>query len=256
MGAPFTVVNPATDQVVYNADAAGNTQQNGYATMGRGVVLGANGAPATPAPGSVLLYSPDGQVLQYVNAAGVAQTVTAGGIPLSTVTAKGDLIVGTGNAAVARLAVGADGTVLTAASGQADGMQWSVPSGGTTTWTSYSPSLNNVTQGNGTLAGSYFQQGKLCIVTATFVMGSTSSISGTIGITLPFTAATVGSGATWMGPAWGNPAGAVRLGSVVVGSGGVAMTVNSDNTANWNATVPGTWATGNTMTFTLTYQTV
>lgn len=45
-------------------------------------------------------------------------------INLSTVTTKGDLIVGTGSAAVSRLGVGADGTFLQAASGQTTGLQW------------------------------------------------------------------------------------------------------------------------------------
>lgn len=255
MGAPFTVVNPATDQVVYNADAAGNTQQNGYATMGRGVVLGANGAPATPAPGSVLLYSPDGQVLQYVNAAGVAQTVTAGGIPLSTVTAKGDLIVGTGNAAVARLAVGADGTVLTAASGQPDGMQWSVPSGGTTVWTPYTPSLSNITLGNGTLVGSYFQQGKYCTAAVALTWGTTTSASGAFQIGMPFTAATV-AGMQWTGAAQGNLSTNYFTGSVLLNSSGSQVNFAGNNVSFWNATVPFTWASASALVFTITYQTV
>lgn len=45
-------------------------------------------------------------------------------IPKSVVTTKGDLIAGTGNAAVARLAVGSDTQVLTADSTQTDGMKW------------------------------------------------------------------------------------------------------------------------------------
>jgi hypothetical protein len=47
-----------------------------------------------------------------------------GEIPLSTVTAKGDLIVGTGAGTVVRQGVGADGSVLIADSAQADGVNW------------------------------------------------------------------------------------------------------------------------------------
>ena len=46
------------------------------------------------------------------------------GIPTSTVTAKGDLIAGTANNAVSRLAVGADGTTLVADSTQSTGLKW------------------------------------------------------------------------------------------------------------------------------------
>lgn len=48
----------------------------------------------------------------------------AGGIPASTVTAKGDLLAATGAGAVTRLAAGTDGQVLSAASGQPTGLQW------------------------------------------------------------------------------------------------------------------------------------
>lgn len=46
------------------------------------------------------------------------------GIPTSTVTAKGDLIAGTANNAVSRLAVGADGTTLVADSSTSTGLKW------------------------------------------------------------------------------------------------------------------------------------
>lgn len=56
-----------------------------------------------------------------------AATSGASGIPASTVDAKGDLIAGTANDTVARLAVAADGLALVAASGQATGLQWAAP---------------------------------------------------------------------------------------------------------------------------------
>jgi hypothetical protein len=46
------------------------------------------------------------------------------------VDAKGDIIAATAADTVARLAVGANDTVLTAASGEATGLKWSAPSGG------------------------------------------------------------------------------------------------------------------------------
>jgi hypothetical protein len=50
-------------------------------------------------------------------------------VPKSTVTAKGDLIVGTASGVVARQAVGADGYVLTADSTLTNGIKWSAVSG-------------------------------------------------------------------------------------------------------------------------------
>jgi hypothetical protein len=53
----------------------------------------------------------------------------AGAIPSSTVAAKGDLLVATGNATVSRLGAGADGQLLTADSAQATGLAWNKPLG-------------------------------------------------------------------------------------------------------------------------------
>jgi hypothetical protein len=50
-------------------------------------------------------------------------------VPKSTVTSKGDLIVGTASGVVARQAVGADGYVLTADSTLTNGIKWSAVSG-------------------------------------------------------------------------------------------------------------------------------
>ena len=52
------------------------------------------------------------------------------GIAKTIVDAKGDIIAATAADTVSRLAVGANGTVLTAASGQATGLQWSTPASG------------------------------------------------------------------------------------------------------------------------------
>jgi hypothetical protein len=56
---------------------------------------------------------------------------SAAGVPLSTVTTKGDLIAATGNAAVARLGVGTNGQILTADSTQTTGVRWVTGSGTT-----------------------------------------------------------------------------------------------------------------------------
>lgn len=53
------------------------------------------------------------------NAHGIDGLVTK-----ATVTAKGDILVATGGGAVTKLAVGSDGAVLKADSGQASGLIW------------------------------------------------------------------------------------------------------------------------------------
>lgn len=53
-----------------------------------------------------------------------------GAVQTSTATTKGDLLVATAAATIARLGVGSDGQVLTADSTQTDGVKWATPSGG------------------------------------------------------------------------------------------------------------------------------
>lgn len=59
-------------------------------------------------------------------------------------------------------------------------------------WTSYTPTLTNVTTGNGTLSAYYKQIGKTLVVKGSFTLGSSSSISGQITITHPVTTTTTG----------------------------------------------------------------
>ena len=68
------------------------------------------------------------------------------------VDAKGDIITATAADTPARLAVGANGTVLTAASGQATGLEWATPSSGgmtllsTTNLTGTSVTISSISQ--------------------------------------------------------------------------------------------------------------
>jgi len=69
--------------------------------------------------------------LAYVDGVTSAiQTQITAQIPKSLVTTKGDLIVATGNATVARQGIGTNGQVLTADSTEADGLKWATPSAG------------------------------------------------------------------------------------------------------------------------------
>jgi len=76
------------------------------------------------------------------------QTQINGRVPATIVDAKGDIIAATAADTVARLAVGTNGQVLTAASGQATGLQWATPSGSLTLSEIASGSINSGTSVN------------------------------------------------------------------------------------------------------------
>ncbi len=174
-----------------------------------------------------------------------------GGIQPTIFDAKGDLLTATANDTPARLAVGANNTVLIADSAEATGLKWG---GGWTTWT---PTLSNLTLGNGTLDARYQQIGKTVTLYFGFTLGSTSSVGSDPQFSLPITPKYT---ANWMVPGKIEDSGTgdfqgygVIFDSrcymrVLVTSG----TYGSAN--NITATVPMTWATNDKLTWTFTYE--
>jgi hypothetical protein len=67
-----------------------------------------------------------------ISGGGTSGTVTVTNSMATTIDAKGDLVPGTGADTFARLAVGANGTVLTADSAEATGLKWSTVGSGLT----------------------------------------------------------------------------------------------------------------------------
>jgi hypothetical protein len=65
-----------------------------------------------------------------ISGGGTSGTVTITNSMATEIDAKGDLVVGTGADTFARLAVGTNGTVLTAASGEATGLKWAASAAG------------------------------------------------------------------------------------------------------------------------------
>jgi hypothetical protein len=168
-----------------------------------------------------------------------------GGIQPTLLTTKGDIIVATGNATLVRQGVGANGTVLTANSAQADGVEWATP--GFPAWTSYTPTVT-ATSGSITTysaAGWYSQSGKTVVAQARVTITTVGTAAGTMVVTLPITAAT-GTSKEWIGAALeGQTTGASGWASVLSGAGSV-------NIRSYNF---GTFfGTGNQIIFTVVYE--
>jgi hypothetical protein len=70
-----------------------------------------------------------------ISGGGTSGTVTVTNSMATAIDAKGDLVPGTGADTFARLAVGANDTVLTADSTTATGLKWATPAGGAANWT-------------------------------------------------------------------------------------------------------------------------
>jgi hypothetical protein len=90
------------------------------------------------------------------------------------VDAKGDLIGATAADTPARLAVGANGTMLVANSAESTGLKWTTATD-QFPWQSYTPTFSNFTVGNATVVGRYQQIGKLVNVYVKITWGSTTS---------------------------------------------------------------------------------
>jgi hypothetical protein len=108
-----------TEEICYVTANAGDTFTITRGRAGSSAVAHASGATVRHVLTSADLdYFRDG--VTTANAA----------IPKSTVTTKGDLIVGTGSATVARVGVGNNTYVLTADSAEAAGVKWAASTGG------------------------------------------------------------------------------------------------------------------------------
>jgi hypothetical protein len=93
-----------------------------------------------------------------ISGGGTSGTVTVTNSMATAIDAKGDLIGGTGADAFARLAVGANGTVLTADSAEATGLKWATPAGGSSFAGAYVTNSTNTTVANNTLTTLAFNQ--------------------------------------------------------------------------------------------------
>jgi hypothetical protein len=104
-------------------------------------------------------------------------------IPKSTVTAKGSIVAATASSTPANLSVGTQNQVLTADSTAATGLRWA--SGAWITWT---PTIGNISIGNGTLIARYQQTGNTVNFSLKITFGTTTTISGSPNFVLPITA--------------------------------------------------------------------
>lgn len=165
-------------------DVLSAADTNGY--LMQGVLVFADAAARTAA-----ITSPQEGQTSYLKDTDVIQVysgsawVTKSGAS-SPLTTKGDVY--TYSTTDARLAVGTNGQVLTADSAEPTGLKWAAAGGGGT-WAAWTPTLNNLTLGNGTVTARYVQSGKTVNFYVKIVLGSTSSVGTEPRVTWPVTPA-------------------------------------------------------------------
>jgi hypothetical protein len=174
-------------------------------------------------------------------------------IPDAIVDAKGDIIAATASDTVARLAVGTNDLVLTAASGETTGLKYS---GGyvsyTPTWTT---SGTPPTLGNASVAFSYAQVGKIVNVKCVFGIGSTTNKgSGDWYFTLPKTAANISTPMS-VGTFYAEDNGvAGYLGFITLLTDTTRFSLRATNNSTIGGSVPFSWGTGDYFTGSFTYE--
>lgn len=90
-----------------------------------------------------------------ISGGGTSGTVTVTNSMATAIDAKGDLVVGTGADAFSRLAIGANGTVLTADSAEATGIKWATAASGGGMTSLASGSFSGATVSLTSISGSY-----------------------------------------------------------------------------------------------------
>jgi hypothetical protein len=131
-----------------------------------------------------------GQVLSKTTSADMDFTwVTsddANAIQNAIVNAKGDIIGASANDTPAITSVGANGEMLVADSSTSTGLDWKTATE-QYPWTTWTPTFSNFTAGNATITARYQQIGKTVTFSLRVILGSTSSVTGAVGFSLPAT---------------------------------------------------------------------
>lgn len=148
-----------------------------------------------------------------------------------------------------------------------DGVSWGPwMSGGSEAgglWQPYTPALGGITLGNGTVTARFTENGKTVHFWVNFVLGTTSSVDGTIEIGTPSTGFTTTGFVYPMGTALAKLDGAtgsnVFKGFTTNGGDGpvtVARIVaaNGTNGGLWGPTVPFSWSDGDTLALMAMYE--
>ena len=199
-----------------------------------------------------------------ITGGGTSGTVTITNDMATTITASGDIVVGTGSGTYDNLPIGTTGQILTADTTVSPyKVKWATAGGGGS-WSSYTPTLTGWTLGNGTLVGFYNNDGKTVNVAASIKWGSTTSAAGNLYISLPVAADLTLGGAFLFNIYQAGGVGVAtdfnadtyyQLGGYVTGSTTMRIiATNGSSNSGVAVSIPFTWATSDMMIISITYK--
>ena len=199
-----------------------------------------------------------------ITGGGTSGAVTITNDMATTITAAGDIVVGTGSGTYDNLPIGTTAQVLTADTTVSPyKVKWAAPAGGGA-WTSYTPTLTGWTLGNGTMVSFYNNDGKTVNYAASVKWGSTTSAAGNLYLSLPVAADTTFGGAflfTIHQAAGGGVATDKNtdvyyaLQAYVTGSTTMRIILaNGASNSGVAVTIPFTWAVDDMMIISITYK--
>ena len=126
-------------------------------------------------------------------------------------------------------------------------------------WQLWTPTLTNITKGNGNIQSRYIQIGELIVAQFIFVLGSTSAMGTNGEVSAPVTMSSTADNFPIGVCSMIDSGGSLYLGTVLEVGGKfrpaahVASATHVTATGT-SATVPMTWASGDTLSFTVTYE--
>jgi len=159
---------------------------DGYLMQGIWVFASAtarDAAVTSPQEGN-FAYLKDTNTTTYYTGSAWTNLDTTGMV--NPMTTTGDTIYSSPGSTPVRLGIGSTGQVLTVAGGVPT---WATAGGGGGTWAAWTPTLTNLTLGNGTVTARYVQSGKTVDFYVKIVLGSTSSVGTEPRVTWPVTPA-------------------------------------------------------------------
>jgi hypothetical protein len=176
---------------------------------------------------------------------------TNGTLNLLNPTAKGSIVSASAANTPARLATGTQNQVLQVDTTSATGLKWAAGA-----WQTWSPSIFNLTVGNGTTSARYTQIGNVVFFSFKFTFGTTSVMIASPNITLPV--ASVSPAYFIVNLSDAGTAGYTANAIIPIGSNMFfdlidTSTARAQSTA-FSATSPFTWGNGDSFTVSGSYE--